>query len=125
MPTPSRAPTTRCPRPIKIHPRNTIIMRIPRERQGMDSPRRLALAAPLILVLPALAAAAELRAGASRVEITPPPGLGMYGYGNRKGGATGVLDPLMARVLVLEAAEKRLALVVMDLRSEERRVGRG
>ncbi len=43
------------------------------------------------------------------------PGVGMYGFTNRKGGATGVLDPLMARVLVLEAGEKRLALVALDL----------
>jgi len=81
----------------------------------MRHPGRLALAGLLILALPACAAAAPLKAGMSRVEITPPTGLGMYGYGNRKGGATGVLDPLMARVLVLEAADKRLALVVMDL----------
>jgi hypothetical protein len=39
----------------------------------------------------------------------------MFGYANRKGVSTGVLDPLMARVLVLEAGEKRLAWVVMDL----------
>ncbi|PYQ25215.1 MAG: hypothetical protein DMF81_02940 [Acidobacteria bacterium] len=69
----------------------------------------------LMLALPLSAAAAPLKAGAARVDITPPTGLGMYGFANRKGGATGVLDPLMARVLVLEAADKRLALVVMDL----------
>lgn len=76
---------------------------------------RFALGGLLILAPPVSAAAAGIKAGAARVEITPPTGLSMYGYGNRKGGATGVLDPLMARVLVLEAAEKRLALVVMDL----------
>jgi hypothetical protein len=69
----------------------------------------------LTLALPAGAAAEGLEAGTARVEITPAPGLGMYGFANRKGGATGVLDPLMARVLVLEAGEKRLALVAMDL----------
>ena len=69
----------------------------------------------LILALPAGAAAAGLEAGAARVEITPAPSLGMYGFANRQGGATGVLDPLMARTLVLEVGEKRLALVVLDL----------
>ena len=67
----------------------------------------LSLAAPLD--------AAALKAGASKVEITPPTGLPMYGFASRKGGATGVRDPLYARVLVLEAGEQRLALVVFDL----------
>jgi neutral ceramidase len=69
----------------------------------------------LFLALPLSVAAAELKAGVARVEITPPTGLRMYGFSSRKSGATEVLDPLMARVLVLEAGEKRLALVVMDL----------
>src|SRR5437879_2932026 len=70
----------------------------------------------LILFLttsPALCA--SLKAGVAKVDITPPVGLRMWGYGNRKGAATGVLDPLYARVLVLEAGEKRLALVALDL----------
>ncbi|HUL76663.1 MAG TPA: neutral/alkaline non-lysosomal ceramidase N-terminal domain-containing protein [Vicinamibacteria bacterium] len=69
----------------------------------------------LLVSMPSGLAAAGLKAGAASVEITPPPGVGMYGFANRKGGATGVRDPLMARVLVLEAGEKRLALVAMDL----------
>ena len=64
---------------------------------------------------PGAAPAAGLKAGVARVEITPPLGLPMYGFANRKSGATGVLDPLMGRVLVLEAGETRLALVVLDL----------
>jgi hypothetical protein len=59
--------------------------------------------------------AAGLKAGVAQVDITPPLGLPMYGYASRKGTSTGVLDPLMARVLVLEAGDKRLAWVVMDL----------
>ena len=59
--------------------------------------------------------AATLKAGVARVDITPPAGLRMWGYGNRKGVSTGTLDPLYARVLVLEAGEKRLALVTLDL----------
>jgi len=69
----------------------------------------------LVLALPLSLAGAGLKAGVAKVEITPPTGLRMYGFSSRKGGATGVLDPLMARVLVLEAGEKRLALVVLDL----------
>ena len=49
------------------------------------------------------------------MDITPPLGLTMYGFDSRTGGATGVRDPLMARVLVLEVDQKRLALVVLDL----------
>jgi len=59
--------------------------------------------------------AASLRAAAAQVDITPPPGTPMWGYAARKGPATGTLDPLMARVLVLEAGEKRVAIVTLDL----------
>jgi hypothetical protein len=56
-----------------------------------------------------------MKAGAAQVDITPPLGLKMYGYGGRKEGATGILDPLYARVLVLEAGDQRIAMVVCDL----------
>lgn len=69
----------------------------------------------LAFLLPLPVFGAGLKAGAAKVEITPPTGLEMYGYGNRKGGATSVLDPLMARVLVLEVGEQRMALVNMDV----------
>jgi neutral ceramidase len=62
-----------------------------------------------------LAWGAALRAGVAKVEITPPVGVQMWGYSNRKGPATGTLDPLYARVLVLEAGDQRLALVTVDL----------
>jgi neutral ceramidase len=58
---------------------------------------------------------ATLKAGAAKVDITPQTGLKMYGYANRKSGATGVLDSLYARTLVLEDGDKRLAIVVLDL----------
>jgi hypothetical protein len=58
---------------------------------------------------------AGLKAGVARVDITPPPGLPMYGYADRIRPAIGTLDPLYARVLVLEASERRLALVALDL----------
>ena len=75
-----------------------------------------------LVLLPALAAsptrAAELQAGAARVDITPPAGLPMYGYFNRIEKhelSTGTRDPLYARVFVLQAGEKRLAIVTLDL----------
>ena len=67
------------------------------------------------LALAASAQAAGLKAGVAKVEITPPLGEKMWGYAARKDPAKGVLDPLYARVLVLEAGEKKLGLVVLDL----------
>ncbi|MGH9397434.1 MAG: neutral/alkaline non-lysosomal ceramidase N-terminal domain-containing protein [Terriglobia bacterium] len=63
-------------------------------------------------------AGASLRAGVAKVDITPPPGLPMYGYFSRIKNnqlSTGTLDPLYARVLVLEVGKERLALVTLDL----------
>jgi neutral ceramidase len=56
-----------------------------------------------------------LKAGVAKVDITPPSGERLWGYADRTGAATGVLDPLWARALVLESEEKRLALVSVDL----------
>ena len=64
------------------------------------------------------AAAAELKAGIARVEITPSTFMPMYGYANRKcGDANGTHDPLFAKVLVLEAGGSRIAIVTADLGS--------
>ena len=59
--------------------------------------------------------AAEMKAGVAKVEITPPMGVQMWGYFDRLKGAEGILDPLYARVLVLETGGKRLAYVDLDL----------
>jgi len=79
----------------------------------------LAMNRGAVLLLCALSLASPLRgaglkAGVARVDITPP-GLPMYGYADRTQPATGTLDPLYARVLVLEAGERRMALVTLDL----------
>lgn len=58
---------------------------------------------------------ADLKAGVAERDITPPIGLPMWGYAARKEPAQGVLDPLYARVLVLESGLKRLALISLDL----------
>lgn len=73
------------------------------------------LVACLFAVAPA-AAGGPLRAGAAVVDITPPTGHAMWGYAARKDApCIGVLDPLKARALVLEAGTDRLALVSLDL----------
>ena len=61
------------------------------------------------------ASAAALRAGTAKVDITPAGAEPLWGYEDRVKPATGTLDPLYARVLVLEAGDKRLALVTLDL----------
>ena len=53
-----------------------------------------------IWMLPTSGLAATIKAGVAKVDITPPLGLKMYGYGSRTQGAIGVMDPLYARVLV-------------------------
>jgi hypothetical protein len=57
-----------------------------------------------------------LRAGAATMDITPPTGYPMWGYGARHDApSVGVLDPLRARALVLAAGTERIALVSLDL----------
>lgn len=60
-------------------------------------------------------ARAELRAGVAKVDITPKTHEPLWGFEDRTDPATGTLDPLYARILVLEAGGKRLAIVVLDL----------
>lgn len=69
----------------------------------------------LALAAPIACEAAGLKAGAAKIDITPPPGEQLWGYQSRKTPATGTRDPLYARVLALEAGDKRLALVSLDL----------
>jgi hypothetical protein len=78
------------------------------------------LSALVAVTLTAAAAAAPatgpLQAGAATVDITPPLGFPMWGYGARKAAAcVGVLDPLKARALVIAVGTERFALVSLDL----------
>ena len=58
----------------------------------------------------------SFQAGVARVDITPPPGLGMAGYGPEGRRSRGYRQRLYARVLVLEDARgERVALVQADL----------
>jgi len=56
-----------------------------------------------------------LRAAAASVDITPPPGGMMDGYGSRLTPSVGVHDPLFARVLVLDYGDAACAIVGCDL----------
>lgn len=59
--------------------------------------------------------AALLKAGAAKVDITPPSGLDLSGYAARENPSVGVHDPLFARALVLSTVEAELALLSLDL----------
>lgn len=55
-----------------------------------------------------------LRAGASRIDITPSTPVTLAGYESRKELSKGVHDPLSARAVVFERAGKHLALVAIE-----------
>jgi len=63
------------------------------------------------------AAGSDMKVGLARIEITPPVGYVMGGYSARKGGSTGVQDPLYATALVIRSGAESLAIVSLDLRS--------
>lgn len=56
-----------------------------------------------------------LRIGASTIDITPPVGTALDGYGGRTDVSLGVHDPLFARCLFLDDGHTQLAIVVCDL----------
>jgi hypothetical protein len=81
---------------------------------GKKLVRRILIFVLAVLLSSPQLKADELRAGAASVDITPPTGYAMWGYAVRKDQPSlGVLDPL--RALVLAAADKRIALVSLDL----------
>jgi hypothetical protein len=59
--------------------------------------------------------AQTFKAGADKVDITPPAGVELWGYGDRQGPAKSTLDPLYARVLVLDDGRHSVAVVTLDL----------
>ncbi len=67
-------------------------------------------------ILSGNATGGELQAGVAEADITPPKGYPMWGYGSRHDApCVGVLDPLMARVVVLDVDKTRVAVVSLDL----------
>ena len=79
----------------------------------------LALAAIVLLVLqPALVQAQPERfqVGAAKRDITPQEPVPMWGYGARHAALSeGVLDPLFASAVVIQAGDGKLAIVGLDL----------
>jgi len=85
------------------------------ERYELTSPNNLVLKRENQVLVHELV---PLRAGLAQVDITPANFMPMYGYRNRScGPANGHHDPLMAKVLILESAAARLAIVSLDLGS--------
>ncbi len=61
-------------------------------------------------------AATDFQVGAADKDITPPPGIPMWGYGARHAMlAEGALDPLMAKAIVIAAGDEKVALVGIDI----------
>ncbi|MBX3436591.1 MAG: neutral/alkaline non-lysosomal ceramidase N-terminal domain-containing protein [Planctomycetaceae bacterium] len=59
---------------------------------------------------------APFSVGYAETDITPPPGLPMWGYGARHAlPAVGALDPLLARAIVVQAGDEKLAIMSLDL----------
>lgn len=84
----------------------------------MHSTRTLLL---LSLLLLSASSAHAIMAGAGKADITPDPAkyrVPLAGYGARLGKpATGVHDPLHAKVLVLKDGDRQLGIITCDLRS--------
>src|SRR6266581_4180970 len=63
-----------------------------------------------------LAHADPLKAGAARIDITPPTGFPMWGYAARRDNPSkAVRDPLHARACVISVGTSKIALVSLDL----------
>ncbi|MGC8861593.1 MAG: neutral/alkaline non-lysosomal ceramidase N-terminal domain-containing protein [Armatimonadota bacterium] len=56
-----------------------------------------------------------LKAAAGKIDLAPPEGGWMTGYGGRAAPSTGLHDPLMARAVLLDDGANRLAIVSCDL----------
>ncbi len=60
--------------------------------------------------------AQEFKAGTAKVDITPQKPMPMWGYGARHDALSqGVIDPLYAKCVVLEAGDTKAAIVTMDI----------
>ena len=62
----------------------------------------------------------QLRAGVASVNITPPVGLDLTGFGGRAGPCIGIHDDLYAKALVVESEGRRVGIVTTDLLGLER-----
>lgn len=70
----------------------------------------------LLSVVSALADEPNFKVGFAQRDITPQAPMPMWGYGARHNALSqGVLDPLLAKAVVIEAGDDRLAIVGLDL----------
>lgn len=61
-----------------------------------------------------------MQIGLAEVNITPPLGMQVPGYGSMKRPASGVKDELMTKAMVIESKGQTLAFIVLDILSLER-----
>lgn len=81
-----------------------------------NSAKKLALHALLAVFFTLELQAGEFRAGFAKRDITPQKPTPMWGYGARHDAlSVGAMDPLYAKVVVIEASPDRLAIVGLDL----------
>jgi len=57
----------------------------------------------------------NLKAGIAKVDITPPIGVYLTGFGNREKPSMGVKLPLKAKCLVLKDEKEKVAFISVDL----------
>jgi len=62
-----------------------------------------------------LGSQAALRGGCAKVNITPPVGIWLTGYGGRDKASDGIVDELYAKALVLDNGQNTIAIVSTDL----------
>jgi neutral ceramidase len=76
----------------------------------------LALGLGVVLASKGLAAEAVFKAGAAKRDITPQEATPMWGYGARHDQlSVGTLDSLQAAAVVIQAGDKKIAIVGLDL----------
>jgi len=80
------------------------------------SPLLVALMTLMVSTVHLRADEADFKVGFAQQEITPQVAMPMWGYGARKDMLSdGILDPLMAKAIVIEADSNRLAIMGLDL----------
>lgn len=78
-------------------------------------PRQFGLITILLVFMSQISGAAEFRAAEAKADITPQTSVELWGYSDRTGPATGTLDPLFAKIVVMDDGANRIALVTLDL----------
>ena len=78
--------------------------------------RLLCILLTFVPAISVLADEGDFRVGFAQKDVTPTVPMPMWGYGARKDMLSqGALDPLMAKAIVIEAGEDRVALVGLDM----------